>query len=115
MARIIGITNRKCKHFRPHKVLASNRFAVFASGQKGGVGKTTTALALGVALSIGGKRVLYVDLDPQCNLSQTLKVNPDVGTAFDVLSGRMKISTAIQRTDSGRLRGNFVSCLHHRN
>ena len=40
--------------------------------QKGGVGKTTTAANLGVALTIEGKRVLILDLDPQSDLSASL-------------------------------------------
>jgi chromosome partitioning protein len=47
------------------------------SSQKGGVGKTTTSLALGAALAEQGQRVLMVDLDPQAHLTQTLGIDPD--------------------------------------
>src|SRR5689334_23085777 len=44
--------------------------------QKGGVGKTTTTLAVGVELARLGKRVLLVDIDPQSNLTQALGYDP---------------------------------------
>ena len=44
--------------------------------QKGGVGKTTTSLAVGVELAKLGKGVLLVDIDPQSNLTQALGYDP---------------------------------------
>jgi chromosome partitioning protein len=51
------------------------------ANQKGGVGKTTTAMNLGVALARAGRRVLLVDSDPQANLTSYLGVNPEASGA----------------------------------
>ncbi len=68
--------------------------------QKGGVGKTTTAVNLGAALARRGMRVLLVDLDPQANLTVHLDVRPDgvERSIYDVLAGRCTLARAVRPT-----------------
>src|SRR3569833_1008255 len=75
------------------------RILVLAN-QKGGVGKTTTAINLGTALAAVGERVLIVDLDPQGNASTGLgigRVDRKV-SAYDVLIGSALIEDAVVPT-----------------
>jgi len=67
------------------------------TNQKGGVGKSSTALHLAHALSTAGRRVLLVDGDPQATSTATTNTEPADGvlSMFDVLSGTAKIAEVI--------------------
>lgn len=57
------------------------------ANQKGGVAKTTSAVALAQSLAMEGKRILFLDLDPQENASNTLRVN-NTPTLYDLMKAR---------------------------
>jgi chromosome partitioning protein len=91
--RVIGI--RRLKEAMPAPKVG--RIFVVAN-QKGGVGKTTTAVNIAAALSMGGLRTLVIDLDPQGNASTALGVEHRTSLGiYEVLMGSANIENVIQK------------------
>ena len=92
----------------------------YHSYPKGGTGKTTTAGALGAALTRKGRRVLMVDMDPQANLTFTMRAEGQPYGTYEVLTGKYQLpqrftppglsqareSPGIRRTGPKQLYGN---------
>src|ERR671921_810780 len=73
---------------------------ITVANQKGGVGKTTSTVNLGVALALYGLRTLVIDLDPQGNASTALGVEHTVGTPsiYDALVGESTLAEVVHPT-----------------
>lgn len=72
--------------------------AIAVANQKGGVGKTTTAINLSSCLAEKGKKVLAVDMDPQGNMTSGLGVdkNSVENTIYDLMIGEVNINDVVQ-------------------
>jgi chromosome partitioning protein len=83
---------------RPPRILA-------VTNQKGGVGKTTTAINLGAALARMRKRVLVIDLDPQGNASTGLGIVPSdrMYTTYDLLIDEVPLRKVVLQTQIDNL------------
>ena len=92
-SKVVGVRRLKEAMAKP----ASTRIFTVAN-QKGGVGKTTTTVNVAAALSMGGLRVLVIDLDPQGNASTALGIEHRQSQGvYEVLMGSAQMSEVIQK------------------
>lgn len=89
----------------PDRLRQTSPRIIAVANQKGGVGKTTTTINLGAALSESGARVLIVDLDPQGNASTGLGIEAAARgrTTYDLLLDEAPLDKIVQQTSQAGL------------
>ena len=66
--------------------------------QKGGVGKTTSAINIGAYIALAGKKVLLVDFDAQGNMSSGVGISKEKPTIYDLMAEQVKPEEAVKHT-----------------
>lgn len=100
MREILDLTHRRKNLAQSNVPLPAKTRIFTVSNQKGGVGKTTTAVNVAAALAKSGARVLVIDLDPQGNASTALGVDhhAEIPSVYDVLIDDFPLAEVVQKS-----------------